>query len=120
MTGDLALLTPDAAPDPSIVLQPDPRGSPQLGERVSLYSGLGDGNAIQRVFEGTVERITPGGVWIRMDESFEPGLLSGSPVLSQHTAKVVGVTTAALVAPGPLRIGISPIRIAVDAGMVSY
>src|SRR3972149_6214117 len=117
MTIDYVLMIPDAPVDPSIVLQPDPRGGPQPGERVSLYSGLGDGQGGPRVLQGTIESVDENGAWIRMDESFNAGGMSGSPILSQHTGRVVGVTIVMNWTPGMLRIGINPIGSIVDKAL---
>ncbi|MCA1789082.1 MAG: hypothetical protein LC667_04250 [Thioalkalivibrio sp.] len=115
MTEDSALLKFDGIPDSSMVLYPDPRAHPEPGERLDLYSGLGDGSGGRRVHQGTVETVNFDSVWVRMDEPFDPRLMSGSPILGQHTGKVVGVATSMLVAPGPLRIGMNPIRAAIHA-----
>jgi hypothetical protein len=109
MTIDYVLVRPAAPPDPSLVLRSDPRGEPQPGERVSLYSGLGDGHDGQRVLPGTVEMVDANGAWVRMDEVFDPSTMSGSPLISQHTGKVVGMTIAMNWQPGILRIGVHPI-----------
>ena len=109
LTIDYVLMKPDAPPDPTLVLRPDPRGGPQPGERVSLYSGLGDGQGGPRILHGTVEWVDAGGAWMRMDELFDPGLMSGSPMISQHTGRVVGVVIVMSWVPGTLRIGINPI-----------
>ena len=109
MTSDYVLMTPDAPPDSSLVLRPDPRGGPQPGERASLYSGLGDGQGGQRILHGTVERVDAGGAWVRMNDVFNPGLMSGSPMISQHTGRVVGMVILMNWVPGTLRIGINPI-----------
>jgi len=114
MTIDYVLMQPDAPPDPAIVLRPDPRGAPQPGERVSLYSGLGDERGGQHILQGTVESVDDNGAWIRMDQAFNPALMSGSPVISQHTGRVVGMTIAASGTPGVLWIGINPIGAIVD------
>jgi len=109
MTVDYVLLAPDALPAPAFVLRPDPRGAPQPGERVSLYSGLGDGRGGQRILPGTVESVDRNGAWVRMDSLFDPGLMSGSPILSQHTGQVVGMTIAMSPRSGALMIGLNPI-----------
>ncbi len=109
MTIDYVLMRPDSRPDPSYILQPDPRGAPQPGERVSLYSGLGDGSGGQRIVHGTVESVGDDGAWIRMDEVFDPSTMSGSPIISQHTGHVIGMTIVMNWTPGVLRIGINPI-----------
>jgi hypothetical protein len=44
-----------------------------------------------------------------MDDVFEPGMMSGSPVLSVHTGQVVGMALAATFQDGSLLIGIHPI-----------
>ncbi len=109
VTVDCTLLKPESPPHPALVLQADPRGAPQLGERVLLFSGLGDGRGRQRTLPGTVESADGNAVWLRMDEVFDPTFMSGSPVLSQHTGRVVGVTILASLVSGTLRIGINPI-----------
>ena len=109
LTVDYVLLTPDALPAPAFVLRADPRGAPQPGERVSLFSGLGDGQGGQRILPGVVESVDRNGTWVRMGSLFDPGLMSGAPVLSQHTGQVVGMTIAMSLRPGALMIGINPV-----------
>jgi hypothetical protein len=115
MTIDYVLMRPDSPPDATRVLRPDPRGAPQPGERVSLYSGLGDGRGGQRILHGTVESVDENGAWIRMDEVFDPSTMSGSPIVSRHTGQVVGMTIVMNWVPGTLRIGVNPIGAIVDA-----
>jgi hypothetical protein len=109
LTIDFVLLKSAQGVDPSLILEPDPRGAPQAGERVVLYSGLGDELGSASVFEGSVLAVDELGAWIVMDEIFEPGLMSGSPVFSQHTGQVVGMALAATVRDGELLLGIHPI-----------
>ena len=96
MTVDYVLLKPiDAASiDRSLVLQPDPRGMPQPGERVALFSGLGDGQGGRIIFEGTVQSVDATAVLVLMDGSFDPSGMSGSPFVSEYTGRVVGMTIA--------------------------
>jgi hypothetical protein len=115
MTIDYVLLRPESPPDPAMVLRPDPRGAPQPGERVSLYSGLGDGRGGQAIFQGTVESVDENGAWIRMDEVFNPSLMSGSPVIGRHTGRVVGMVIVMNWVPGLLRLGINPVGAILDA-----
>ena len=85
-------------PIPEMALSPDPRGMAQLGERITLYSGLGDGAGGPLVWEGTVYTVEENGVFALMDEaSLTPAGMSGSPVISQHTGKVVGMVIAGIV-----------------------
>jgi hypothetical protein len=44
-----------------------------------------------------------------MDETFYPGLMSGSPFVSQHTGQVVGMAVAATSLGGKLYLGLNPI-----------
>jgi hypothetical protein len=44
-----------------------------------------------------------------MDGAFNPGLMSGSPLVSQHTGQVVGMAVAASRRINRLLIGIHPI-----------
>jgi hypothetical protein len=91
MTVDFILLRVDEAVDPVLVLSPDPRGEPQAGERILLYSGLGDGTGGLRVYPGTIMTVDRNGAWAVMDDDFSPAGMSGSPFLSEHTGKVVGM-----------------------------
>ena len=109
MTVDYVLLYADWPVDPGLVLVPDPRGAPQPGERLWLCSGQGDASGARRVLEGTVQSVSRSAVWVLMDQSFQPGLMSGSPFLSQHTGQVVGMAVAASPRRGRLLLGLHPI-----------
>jgi hypothetical protein len=109
MTVDYVLLQADQPIDSSFVLTPDPRGAPQLGERVSLFSCPGDGRDSQRVLEGTVQLVSDTAVWVLMDEVFNPDGMSGSPFVSQHTGQVVGMAIAKNLRGGRLLLGVHPI-----------
>lgn len=93
MTVDYVLLaiSPDAAIDPGLVVQPDPRGLPQPGERVTLYTSVG---GQPRTFGGTIISAEAQAVWVAMDSDFDPSGMSGSPVISAHTGQVVGMVIA--------------------------
>ncbi len=95
--------------DPSLALPPDPRGLPQPGERVSLFSGLGDGAGGRRIIGGTVQTADPKAVWVLMDPMEDPGGMSGSPLLSNYTGKVVGMAIATLSRGDRYLIGFHPI-----------
>jgi hypothetical protein len=109
MTVDYVLLRADGALGPGLVLVPDPRGAPQPGERVSLWSGQGDGEGGRRVLEGTVQSVDGAAMWVLMDEWFNPGLMSGSPFVSQHTGQAVGMAIAVSPRRGRLLVGAHPI-----------
>ena len=111
---DYVLLQVDPPIDPAFVLEPDPRGAPQPGERVSMFSGLGDGHGGRRVIDGTVQWASETTAWVLMDEeTFHPGMMSGSPFVSQHTGQVIGMAVA--VAPRGYRL--FPRRYQVEVGM---
>jgi len=99
-------------PDPAYALDPDPRGAPQPGERVTLYSGLGDGQGGPFGWEGTVFTVGDHAVFVLMDAGVsDPSGMSGSPVVSQYTGKVVGMAMAVIVASRQRwLVGIHPIR----------
>ncbi|HSJ57489.1 MAG TPA: hypothetical protein VLC95_09930, partial [Anaerolineae bacterium] len=101
---DYLLLVVDQAVDPALLLAADPRGGPQPGERVLLYSGVG-GHRLA----GTVQSAGERAVWVLMDEQFDPGQMSGSPLVSQHTGRVVAMVVAASPRRGALLIGGHPI-----------
>lgn len=104
MTMDYALLLVHQPIDPALLLTPDARGAPQPGERVSLYSGVGG-----RTLEGTVQSSSDKVVWVLMDERFDPSLMSGSPLVSQHTGQVVGMAVAASPRLNRLYLGVHPV-----------
>ncbi len=103
-TLDYALLQPGEAIEPDLALGADPRGAPQPGERVTLFSGV-DG----RTRQGTVQSAGGSTVWVLMDEWFNPSQLSGSPLVSQHTGQVVGMVVAGSPRLNRLLLGAHPI-----------
>jgi hypothetical protein len=105
---DYVLLRMDQETDPRLVLQADPRGAPQPGERVVMFMGWGDGAGGRRELPGTVISSGPTAIWLLMDDDFPPGG-SGSPVVSQHTGQVVGMAIAAMPRRRSLMIGLHPI-----------
>jgi len=109
MTVDYVLLRADRPIDSGFVLTPDPRGAPQPGERVSLFSGLGDGHSDRYILEGTAQSVSDTTVWVLMDELFNPSLMSGSPLVSQHTGQVVGMAIAVTPRRHRLLLGAHPI-----------
>ncbi len=96
----------DYSIDPALILEPDPRGLPQPGERVMLYSLVNDQ---PRKFGGAILSAEPSAVWVAMDEAFDPSGLSGSPFLSQHTGKVIGMAIATTKRGGKVLLGLHPI-----------
>lgn len=117
---DYVLLRPGQSIAPDLILVPDPRGGPQPGERVSLFSGQGDGKGGLRVLEGTVQSADDTGMWVLMDRLFNPAMMSGSPFVSQHTGQVVGMAVGATLRRNRLLLGAHPIgslvRLAGSAG----
>jgi hypothetical protein len=105
----LKMPEPQPALDPDLILEPDPRGAPQPGERVTLFSGRGDGRGGPRFFKGTVQSIDDTGVWVLMDGRFEAGGMSGSPLVSDYTGRVVGMTIAETYRLGHTVLGFHPI-----------
>ncbi len=57
----------------------------------------------------SVQKVEDQIVWIAMDVLFDPGRMSGSPVVSQHTGQVVGMAVAAGARDGQLLIALNPI-----------
>jgi hypothetical protein len=109
MTIDYMLLRIDQPIAPEMLLEPDPRGAPQRGERVTLFGGA-DGS----LHGGTAHWVTDKTVWILMDEQFWPELLSGSPFVSQHTGRVVGMALVDAVTGDKHYIGLNPIGAIVE------
>jgi hypothetical protein len=92
MTVDYVLLRPRSPVDAQWLLRPDTRGTAQPGERVTLFSGLGGRDG--RLLDGTVQTVDAQAIWVTMDGWFNPALLSGSPFVSRHTGRVVGMLIA--------------------------
>jgi hypothetical protein len=109
MIVDFVLLRVDGFVDPNYILQPDSRGEPQPGERVVLYSGIGHEEGGIRILYGTVHTVDRNGAWVLMDDDFQPGLMSGSPFVSEHTGNVVGMAISAGQSEFGLMIGMHPI-----------
>ncbi len=109
MTSDYVLFLPRQPLETGLILEPDSRGGPQPGERVSLYSGQGDGQGGQRILEGTVQSAGDQAAWVLMDEWFSPALMSGSPFISYHTGQVVGMAVAANPRRNRLYLAMHPI-----------
>ncbi len=109
MTVDYVLLQPRQPVDAGWVLWPDSRGAPQPGERVWLLDSRQDNAVAQRALEGTVQSADDSAVWVLMDRLFYPAMLSGSPLVSQHTGQVVGMLIAGTVRGNRLLLGVHPI-----------
>lgn len=109
LTVDYVLLRLNGSIHPSYILAPDVRGAPQLGERVSLFSGLGDEQGNRRELQGTVFDVGAQGFWVVFDDWFDPGMMSGSPLLSQHTGGVLGMAIVMSPRGDSMTIGFHPI-----------
>ena len=106
---DYLFLRVDQPVEPHFVLQPDPRGGPQPGERVLLFSGVAGHEGEPRVLAGTVQSADEAAVWVLMDDLFNPSQMSGSPLISQHTGRVVGMVLALSLRRTRFLIGAHPI-----------
>ena len=114
LTRDYVLLVVQGREVSAQVLIPDERGGPQPGERVVLYPGFGAENGERW---GTVLESDRTGAWVIMDDAFEPGLMSGSPIVSSHTGQVVGMALAAGLREGHTVIGLHPIGSLVEKAL---
>ena len=111
MRVDYILMHAGQEVEPRNVLKPDPRGAPQPGERVALLSGLGgsDGPDGPRMLSGTVQSVSDEAVWVLMDDLFMAGSMSGSPFVSHHTGRVVGMLIAGTVRGKQMLLAVHPI-----------
>lgn len=116
LTNDFTLFAVREQSLPVVILDPDERGFPQPGERVVLYPGFGAENG-KRL--GTILESNRDSAWVVMDEAFEPGMMSGSPIVSTHTGKVVGMALAAGLREGHTVIGMHPIGSLVEKGLAA-
>lgn len=114
MAVDYVLLHTEQAIEAGLVLSPDRRGKPQPGERVSLFTDIGSTGSGPRILEGTVQSVDDRAVWVLMDKLFNPALMSGSPLISQHTGQVVGMLIAGTPRGYRLLLGMHPIGSIVD------
>jgi len=114
LTNDYVLFSVQEKKSPGQVLEPDERGFPQPGERIVLYPGIGSEHGERW---GTILESDRNGAWAVMDEAFEPGMMSGSPVVSFHTGRVVGMALAAGLREGHTVIGMHPIGSLVEKGL---
>jgi len=114
LTNDYVLFSIQEQHPPGEVLEPDDRGFPQPGERIVLYPGSGNEHGERW---GTILESNQNGAWAVMDESFEAGMMSGSPIVSFHTGKVVGMALAAGLREGHTVIGMHPIGSLVEKGL---
>jgi hypothetical protein len=110
VTVDYLLLHLEQPVDAGLLLQPDGRGQPQPGERVVLFSGLAQAqHGQQHVLAGTVQSANHRAIWVVMDDWFNPGLMSGSAFLSQHSGRVVGMLIAGTLRGGRVLLAAHPI-----------
>lgn len=109
LTLDYLLLKSSPSLRYDTVLTPDPRGAPQPGERVSLYSGVDNDGQGSHTFTGTVQSVDDKAIWVLMDRWFNPSRMSGSPLVSQYTGKVVGMVLAGSPRRNRLLLGAHPI-----------
>ena len=116
LTGDYLLLSVSADLPREVVLLPDERGLPQPGERIVLYPGVGAGGGAR---QGTILSAGSEAAWAVMDEAFAPGLMSGSPIVSLHTGRVVGMALSAGEREGHTVIGMHPIGSLVKKGLAA-
>jgi hypothetical protein len=116
LSTDVVLLQFNGYPDANEANAPDPRGSPQPGERVVLYCGQCVAPFTRL---GTVMSSAHTADWVLMDETFDPNGMSGSPVLSAYTGRVVGMAVAATHKQGRLLIGLNPIGAIVARGLAA-
>ena len=114
LTTDFVLLRVDSDVDLAYVLSPDPRGSAERGEAILLYSGQGNDAGGKRILRGIVFELRKTGVWVMMDESFDPNGMSGSPMISETTGRLVGMAIASSLSGGRLFIGMHPIASLVE------
>jgi len=111
LSTDYALLVLEGEP-PGQSLEPDPRGAAQAGERILLLGGA-DG----RRYEGVVFQSDPQGIWCLIQAGFDPSRMSGSPAVSLHTGKVIGMAVVAGWRGGRLVLGLDPIGSLIEKGM---
>jgi hypothetical protein len=101
---DYALWSVDPTADAHLFLLPDARGQGQPGERVLVLSQAPGAPR----WPGVIIQSKAGATWIELDDSFDPRGLSGCPVVSQYTGRVVGMAVAGANRP-PVVMGLHPV-----------
>jgi hypothetical protein len=91
---------------PGAVLRADERGNGQAGEAVWVY-GPGTGASADQRWAGVVMQAGPAATWIQLEDTFNPGGLSGCPVVSAVTGKLIGMAVAGANQP-PVVMGLHP------------
>lgn len=122
MAGDYTLLVAPPAiaqTAPELILTPDPRGYPEVGERVRLVCATvalqPDGRC---QMDATVTHVDLDGIWIALDANFDAVGSSGGPVLSLHTGHVIGTVSAGMLRGGdPQRLALNPIAAILQAAL---
>jgi hypothetical protein len=109
LTVDYVLLQPPQPLGADTVLSPDLRGVPQPGERVWLINSRAGADVDELFLAGTVQSVSDTAVWVLMDELSHPGMLSGTPFVSQHTGQAVGMLIAGSLRGHRLLLGAHPI-----------
>ena len=93
---------------PESVLRPDPRGQGAPGEGVVMFSPFNASQGGSKRLPGVVKDVSPGVIWVQMQDSFDPHGFSGCPVVSQVTGRVVGMAVAGADLH-PVVIGLNPV-----------
>lgn len=75
-------------------LKPDSRQQVEPGERVWVYSLRDNGAGGAKLWPGAVMSAAPDAIWIQLEDSFNPAGLSGCPVISQYTGRVLGMAVS--------------------------
>ena len=120
LTVDYALVVPTRSVGPAWVLEADPRGAPQPGERLTLVKCEADPHGQRVEMRGTVQTVTPQGFWVLMDDPATLSTMSGSgsPFFSQHTGKVVGMLIAGTIRADHALFGAHHVESIVDLARV--
>jgi hypothetical protein len=105
---DYVLWTVAADTASDYFLKPDPRQQVEPGERVWVYSLSDNGASGSKLWPGAVMSAAPDAIWIQLEDSFNPAGLSGCPVISQHTGRVLGMAVSGANQP-PVVMGLHPI-----------
>lgn len=98
---------------PESLLRPDPRGQGQPGESVLLLSPFEADSGGSKGWPGVVMRAAPTVTWVQLEASLDPRGLSGCPVVSLVTGRLVGMAVAGQ-NTSPSVIGLHPVASLVE------
>ncbi len=109
LTQDIAIFALETEPQKIHVLEADPRGTPEVGERVRILGVPANPPHDEDDYFGTVASATASRIEIDLDTTAKLEGWGGAPVIALRSKRVVGVLQAAVQKETSLRLAVTPI-----------